>query len=51
MIIICKCKRCDHEWATNEEKWQENNGQPYQCPKCKSAKWRIPKENENKGKN
>ena len=52
-LAICKCQRCGHEWATHKERWEAtyggkkhltNEGYPFQCPKCKSARWRIPKE-------
>lgn len=33
VIMIYKCKRCDHEWAT---KCLET---PNVCPKCKSVYW------------
>ena len=44
-MMICKCERCQHEWATHKERWNRKGetGFPWQCPKCKSAKWRIPK--------
>ena len=44
-LIMCKCKRCGHEWSTHKEKWEGNNlnGYPFQCPKCKSARWRVEK--------
>lgn len=31
------CQRCGHEWVPRAER-------VYQCPRCKSAKWDVPRE-------
>lgn len=31
------CKHCGHNWTPRR-------AQIYECPKCKSAKWNVPKE-------
>jgi len=41
MIIIFRCLRCGHEWASKQK-------QPKVCPKCRSPYWdrpRKPKKN------
>ena len=37
ILIICKCKRCGHEWAPRNKKET-----PIICPKCKSPYWNKP---------
>lgn len=44
-LMLCQCKKCKHEWSTPIERWvlkngeKINEGSPWQCPKCKTAKW------------
>ena len=41
-LKIYNCKKCGHEWASDKEKWKDYpSKKPFQCPKCKSAKWDI----------
>jgi Zn finger protein HypA/HybF involved in hydrogenase expression len=35
------CKRCDHAWTARVNDVR-------QCPKCKSAKWDVPKPGKDK---
>jgi predicted Zn-ribbon and HTH transcriptional regulator len=35
-----RCEKCQHEWTTRTERV------PVQCPKCKSARFNEPREEE-----
>ena len=39
MVDIKKCLRCNHQWTARGDV-------VVMCPKCKSHKWRIPKDKE-----
>jgi hypothetical protein len=38
-VMGYRCERCLHEWIPRGE----YDGDPRQCPKCKSARWDTPK--------
>lgn len=38
-VMGYRCERCSHEWIPRGE----YEGDPKQCPKCKSAHWDTPK--------
>ena len=41
-MLACKCRKCEHEWAARQGKWDNEEYQsPRQCPKCKSASWNV----------
>ena len=41
---MMECLRCGHKWIPRQE-------EVFQCPKCKSAKWHIPKDDDDTSKN
>ena len=38
-VMGYRCERCAHEWIPRGD----YEGEPRQCPKCKSARWDTPK--------
>jgi DNA-directed RNA polymerase subunit RPC12/RpoP len=38
-VMGYRCERCSHEWVPRGD----YEGEPRQCPKCKSARWDTPK--------